>query len=810
MDGLLRSEELPKMIDGTAEEAEKLFEKAFHMESGCVLFPVRHHSPACSFHIRKVIEQYKPDTILIEGPENASHLIEFAVSDKTKPPFCIYLSYEDKAGKIGKPNEKYRAYYPFLDYSPELTALREGAKQKIPCRFIDLSYGEKLLNSPKANKEEKESYDDDRTFLQSSYYNKLTEKLGCKSFNELWEMLFEIDGCAMDTKNFVRNLFYYCYYSRKNTPKEELLYHGDNCREYFMAESIRQAMKEYGKVLVVTGGIHTIALAEMIHMQSLPEHTIIKSNAEDCKSYLMPYSYEESDWNHGYESGMVFPFFYQRVWENMNKNKKFPYEETVLRFIMNTAGQVRKKLPLSITDEMQSFYMAKGLAQLRGKRECGAFEVIDAVRASFVKGEINAQHQPALKNLYKLMTGMEMGCVDSNAGVPPIVNDFLEQCRIFKIQTNTSLKKETKLDVYNNIQHKKKSVFFHQMKYLQTDFCHFLKSQDSNGSTGRILLRESWEYRFAPGVQVALITNSVYGGTLRQACLNLLLKQLSENHNTARTVSEQLLEASYMGLTEIYSDFSQKLTEIIGDDMDFLSVSDCFRNLYKIQEYEQTSGNDIIPYLKDRLDLSVNRLLLLLVTVTQAKKEEEDKICDGIKQLYHYFIDNTANGLEEEFLQSMLSIYKDTSANGALVGISSGILLKKDKISLEEAIEKFQSFLNGSEEAKKLSASFLKGFFRIAKDIVFVDDRLIQSLDSILKETTGNLFLEILPDLRLAFTYFLPFETDKIAKQVSSMYHMSMESLLYEKALPQNEIELAAAVDKFCGEKLSEWLCKKE
>ena len=67
----------------------------------------------------------------------------------------------------------------------------------------------------------------------------------------------------------------------------------------------------------------------------------------------MPYSFEESDRNSGYESGMVFPFFYQKVWENIDKKRKKPFEEAVLRFIINTAGAVRKKQPLSIADEMQ-------------------------------------------------------------------------------------------------------------------------------------------------------------------------------------------------------------------------------------------------------------------------------------------------------------------------------------------------------------------------------------------------------------------------------------------------------------------------
>lgn len=59
------------------------------------------------------------------------------------------------------------------------------------------------------------------------------------------------------------------------------------------------------------------------------------------------------------------------------------------------------------------------------------------------------------------------------------------------------MKKETKLDVFNNESHREKSRFFHQMNFLETNFCNYLKGQDSNTGKGRILLRETWEYRFS-------------------------------------------------------------------------------------------------------------------------------------------------------------------------------------------------------------------------------------------------------------------------------------------------------------------------
>ena len=106
-----------------------------------ILLPVRHHSPACAWHIVRMIEKLKPDAVLIEGPENAGSLIPAMIHEETKAPFAVYYSYQDQAGEIGGGEEYYKCYYPFLDYSPELAALRTCRDLGIPGNFMDLPTG---------------------------------------------------------------------------------------------------------------------------------------------------------------------------------------------------------------------------------------------------------------------------------------------------------------------------------------------------------------------------------------------------------------------------------------------------------------------------------------------------------------------------------------------------------------------------------------------------------------------------------------------------------------------------------------------
>ena len=56
MDRLLRGEKQPE-IKEEIKKIDELFKKSYDLSSNFILFPVRHHSPVCSFHLEKVIEE---------------------------------------------------------------------------------------------------------------------------------------------------------------------------------------------------------------------------------------------------------------------------------------------------------------------------------------------------------------------------------------------------------------------------------------------------------------------------------------------------------------------------------------------------------------------------------------------------------------------------------------------------------------------------------------------------------------------------------------------------------------------------------
>ena len=219
--------------------------KKNNLEKQQLLLPIRHHSPACSYHLKKVINSFNPDCILIEGPIDSNNLMEFMTDEETKAPFCIYSSYDSEI--------KYRSYYPFLDYSPEFVAIKEAAKRNINCEFIDMPFASMIENTDNEYQKISSVYDkDDLKFDINDYTKKLTQKSGLRTFQELWEREFEINGIVKTSEDFFKSVYTLGYYMRLIEQEDT----ETRNREYFMASNIKKAIKKYNRVLVIIGSFH--------------------------------------------------------------------------------------------------------------------------------------------------------------------------------------------------------------------------------------------------------------------------------------------------------------------------------------------------------------------------------------------------------------------------------------------------------------------------------------------------------------------------------------------------------------------------
>ena len=780
------------------DNSESLFKLSFDMQSDVIYYPVRHHSPACSYHLIKTAEEYKPEAILIEGAADADFLIPYLCDEKTVPPVCIYYSYDDKKGIIDDSREKYRAYYPFLEYSPEMTALKIAEKHGTEVHFIDIPYADMLVNSGKRKLQldfGKDDYENER------YYTEIVAgENNCRNFSEFWESRFEIPAAEKSTYEFVRGVTALGFYMRQCGHDDESEYMQNAQREKYMAGNIAEYRKKYSKILVVAGAYHIAGL--LSPENKLPRFKKCDSSAKAL--YLMPYSFLEADSKSGYGAGIPFPAFYQKIWENLYKNhSENAYNETILEYIVKTARYTRKKQPVSVPDEINAMVMAESLANLRDKSSAGVYELTDAVRSTFVKGDINISASFELDFLYRQLTGMGMGSVAADESIiPPVIEEFHMLCRKYRIKTNSIAYQDITLETVKKQSHYEKSCFLHRMEFLNTGFCKMLSGADYVNNKDRNLIREQWRCRYSTSVETALTDLSVFGASISQICSALAEKQFSSNM-TAMELGKLMIHIHIMGMNHIYDEKSDVIRSVILSDSSFTSICDFMLKLRSLAVMQKLRNGSIADFISEYLKLSFERAVLLLDKIKSADDDIQDEVCRDIKMLYSMSLEYEKLCPCGMLCGELEKIAESPECKPQIYGLSEAVLFKAGRRSTQGYGIIINSYLETAESDE--AALFLCGMFMAGRDIIFTDSKLLGQIDRIVSSMSHDEFMAMLPQLRYAFTNFIPAETERISSMIAESYNMSSDEFSGSCKYSVEETAAAVNADRKAADNLKKW-----
>lgn len=776
----------------------------FSLEDAVVYYPVRHHSPVCAWHLEQVIARYNPACILVEGPENANDLIPVLTDPDTAAPVALYYAYRDDAGLLSKEEgepESCRCYYPFLDHSPELAALRAAAARGIPAAFIDLPYAEILLATQAARglrtREEKQSYASDQYLAHNRFQERLCEKAGLRSFEEFWEKYFETAGLDLSDEAFVRQMNTYCFLSRQNTPAVELEEDGCLAREAHMARRIQEAAARYDRVLVVAGGFHIWGL---LHPGQEPPRPALPASAHAV--YPMRYTMPAADALAGYASGMPSPGFYASVWTALHGDRpRQAWTDTVLDYLVRTGRRLRKDGTLiSAFDETCAFQQAQMLAQLRDKPAPGLYELQDAVLSNFVKGEASLSGVEPLRVLRQLTTGQAVGRLCSGALVPPLARDFDSQCRSFRLRLEGAAQQEITLAIFSEERHRAISRFFHQTVFLDCGFAQRKKGPDLLRRRDRNLIREVWEYRWTAAVDAALIEHAVSGATMREACSTELRGRMAAAAR-AEQGADLLVQGFLMGIGDLADQLAGRMDELLIADGDFASLCAACASLTTLEEwqdqYGERAGYDY-PALLRRCFARVLQMLPQMNTVDDHNVQKVQQACILLYQVTgrEAFADQ-----RPALLEAFERLVGQNPIHPALHGAALGLLYGARPAWKPTIDGVVRGYLQGTRAMMLQSAAFLQGLFSTARDLLLVDDGFLRQIDALLVGLEEEDFIALLPELRLAFSYFVPMETDRIARRAAEL-HGARGSDLRRGAVDPADYARAEALDAWAAARL--------
>ena len=118
--------------------------------------------------------------------------------------------------------------------------------------------------------------------------------------------------------------------------------------------------------------------------------------------------------------------------------------------------------------------------------------------------------------------------------------------------------------------------------------------------------------------------------------------------------------------------------------------------------------------------------------------------------------------------------------------------------------ETASGYLTGTGEMQLKSAAFLRGLFCTAKDMVFTGERFLAMIDELLGDLSVEAFMLLLPELRMAFGYFTPLETDRIAREAAELHGVKKKALLTGRMVNPKELAYGEQLDAYGRKRMAE------
>ena len=792
---------------------------------GIVYFPVRHHSPACAWYLRRLILEVAPCAVLIEGPRSFSELIPLIVDERTLAPFAVYVNFVDTEKAMGPMQTegpdlgpaRFAAYFPFCDYSPELVALRAAHEIGAASEFIDLDYPQQVLAefgaSGKPYLPRTESLLAERHLQRSRYLGELAQRTGCRDANDLWDHLFEADFKQSTPQKLMRDVAAYCFIARENTPSEQLRADGTLAREAAMAQAIhaalqrRRAENRSSPIVVVTGGFHTVVLpdlVEQLHDRNTAKESLAKETPPSKKEegasrgVLIRYSFDQLNALNGYSAGMPSPEYYNRIWRELADGSSDPHLNVASRFLVEIGSLTRDKqmeIAVSTADEIAALQQARLLAAHRGHRGPLREDLLDAVRSCFVKGSIEAEGAILLGIADHLLGGTAIGDVPAEAGVPPIVASFRAESQKRRLNISNSVRRKLSLDLYRSDGHRASSRFLHRLNFLRIPFAQLVAGPDFVNGTNLERLHEHWEYSWSPRTESSLVDCAIYGATIEEAAIYCLKEAAGRLGDRAQARSApaavaMLVSACRMGLHEHCADLLVLIAGSIGEDASFASVVSALNQLLLLWQSREPLQAHALTEVVELIGAAYLRACYLVTDLAACPDTELMPVLQALLTMRETLCERDLNFLDAEFFWEPVSQLPDVQGcRPAIAGAMAGLLHSGGRLDQPQLLAMAMGYLGGTCDDWQRNTGFLHGLLHTCRELAWQNVPLMHAIDAFLSGLDESEFLRALPEFRLAFAALTPRETDKAAGVVAGLHGQPNLGNLLHRGV--NESELA-------------------
>lgn len=790
-------ESIEGMAAAAAALPQRLVDAQAALHAGPLYYaPVRHHSPACAWALAAMLDELQPARILVEGPPALQAMLPLLRDELARPPLAVLVQAEAGAG----------SFYPLCAHSPEWIALRWQGAQPHELQFIDLPWSARgargAEDSPQAD-----SLLAERQLAHSRYLSELARRSGCRDHDELWEHCFELrlPDQLRQWREFFAQVHAWCGYARLDYGAAELAAEGNLAREACMLRHLQTALaSDDGRpTVVVTGGFHTLGLIEGLAEDRRAKRKLGRQAiaADADRAWLVRYSHDRLDALNGYAAGMPAPGWQQRLWQAWQQGQRKPWRQVALDSLLAFAASQR---PLgtegvSTADLQAALLQAERLAELRGHPGPGRNDLLDAATSCLLKSALDEGGRRLLAELHRALAGNALGDIPPSAGSPPLLEQARSEARALGIRLEDTQARQAELDLHRKPRHRARSRYFQRMDYLGTGLAEWQGGPELVHGIDPGRLKEHWRYAWTPTVEARLLELSSEGTRLDEVALARLLaeEQALEAQGRARSASAAvalLLRGCVLGLQAALPRLCELVARHGREDASLDSLARACSQLHNLQAGLGLLGLDQSPPLDGLIEQLWQASLLQLPTLAKAREGDETALIDALLALRGVWQQRQSK--DPRWLEA-LRLLGDGAATAPGIQAACTALLIGDTGGADPderlAGQLAQHFGPGAEPAA--AVRYLRGLLQAAPQSVVGNPALLRALDDCLARWRPEEFLQYLPDLRQAFSYLKPFETERLARQVAAQHGSTQDLSIGHGHFTAEEVQLGLTVD---------------
>jgi hypothetical protein len=704
------------------------------------VFPVRHHSPRSSAVLSQFLDERKPRVVLIEGPDDATHLLEVLANDGTRPPIAILAHRTDKV--------RGSALWPFASYSPEYVAARWSFAHGVEVAFIDVAAGRVLASfaghASDGGAAEPEAPRERVLDVPSA----CAKALGLRSFEEFWEASFEAP--AHDASSFRAALLAYASLVRAEGANPM-----HRARDAYMARAIL-AKVDAGiapdEIVAVMGAAHAAAIAErtidLAYLARLPRPV-------PSTTTLIPFSFPRLAEQLGYGAGNRAPMYYQRA-----HDAGCSFARATLEVLVEFTDELRLRgFMASLADTIEAYRLAVSLAELRGKAEPGLDELREATIATLCRGD--ATHVDGF--LWPSVIGRHVGKVAQRVGKNSLELEFWHEVEARGLPTSDSLEGFSLR--LNQPVELETSAFLHRLRIANVPYAHYVGKQlgpwrgasrapaPGEAELGDEVLAhvtEAWEVQWTPATDVALVDRIVLGNTLDEV-VGRVLDELLLRARSAADAASALREAVLASVPRAVPRALAACDRCAATDDDLPSLARTASILSGLVSYG--SARAIAARSEGGVPALLQKIFSRAVLRVRDACTGSDAAVAGPRMALRTLHEvSLAQPLvdKDAWLSAACSLATSYQVNPGAAGLAAGLLYLAAVLD-DDAVAGMIAQRVSDTAAPAHAAAFLGGFLEVNALALVKSRAVVAALDRFLAGIDAGRFRDALPVLRRAF-----------------------------------------------------------